>query len=99
MLENWRIEMIQKIAAGSSSSETTNPSSPELAGKTSTNATLIHFDCYLKWSILLEHQMFGILNRVMIAWSPMMQNAQLNKIMTCMMFIKKTGKVLLSSCI
>ena len=34
MLENWRIEKIQKITAGSSSSETTNPSSPELARKT-----------------------------------------------------------------
>ena len=34
MLENWRIEKIQKITTGSSSSETTNLSSPELAGKT-----------------------------------------------------------------
>ena len=34
MLENWRIEKIQKITAGSSSSEATNHSSPKLAGKT-----------------------------------------------------------------
>ena len=102
MLKNWIIEKIQKITAGSSARETTNPSSPELARKTSTKASIIHIDCYLKWCILLEHQMFGILNRVMIAWSLTMQNAQLKKlkeIMTCMMVIKKMGKVILSSCI
>ena len=38
MLENRIIEKIQKIAAGASSSETTNLPSPELAGMTSTNA-------------------------------------------------------------
>ena len=93
MLENWRIEKIQKITAGSSSSETTNPSSPELAGKTSTKALLFHIDCCLKWSILLERQMHGILKRVMIAWSLTMHNAQLKKlkeIMTCKM-VSTTG--------
>ena len=66
-----------------------------MAGKTSTKALLIHIDCYLKWSTLLEHQIFGILNRAMIAWSLTMQNAQLKKlkeIMTCMMVIKKWVK-------
>ena len=95
MLENWRIEKIQKITSGSSSSETTNQSSPELAGKTSTKASLIHIDCYLKWSTLIEHQIFGILNRAMIAWSLTIQNAQIKKlkeIMTCMMVIKKWVK-------
>ena len=95
MLENWRIEKIQKITVGSSSSETTNPSSPKLAGNTSTKASLIHIDCCLKWSILLDDQMHGILKRVMIAWLLTMHNSQLKKlkeIMTCMMVIKKWVK-------
>ena len=57
MLENWRIEKIQKNtagAAGSSSSETTNSPSPELAGMTSKTATLIYIDCCQKWATRLS---------------------------------------------
>ena len=56
---------------------------------------LVTTDCYLKWSTLLEHQIFGILNKAMIAWSLTMRNAQLKKlkeIMTCMVVIKKWVK-------
>ena len=67
MLENWRIEKIQKITAGSGSSETTNSPSPKLANKTSNTATLIHVHCCQKWAILLEYQMHGILKRAMIS--------------------------------
>ena len=75
ILENWKFEKIQKITAGSSSS--TNPSSSELAGKASRNASLIHIDYCQKWSVLFEHQMHGILKRIMIAWSLTKHNAQL----------------------
>ena len=94
-LLGWRIEKIQKITAGSCSSETTNPSSPELAGKTPTKASPIHTDCCLKRSILLEHQIRGIFKRVMIAWSLTMHRAQLKKlkeIMTCTMVIDNQVK-------
>jgi len=97
MLENWRIDKIQKITTGSSSSETTNSPSPELTNMTSKNATLIHIDCCQKWAILLEHQMHGILKRAMISWSLTMHNAQLKKlkeIMTSTMVINNWVKYL-----